>query len=190
MKPDFNNPGVAHRSGAAKGERGIVLVLALILLVIISMVAIMAVKGSISGEQVSNNLRSNAVATQAAETALRYCENEVLSGVSTLAIQDVPLGATDSVFPTVWATRANWSTTKANTVTAAIANSANAAGRTLNALPQCMIEKFPMPGGGTGGTDREAYVITARGFSPDYALDSGGKVISGGEVWLQSVLRS
>lgn len=186
MTPDINNPSEVHLSGRAKEERGIVLVLALILLVIISMVAIMSVKGSISGEQVSNNLRSNAVATQAAETALRFCENEVLSGVTTLVINDLPVAGTETI-PNLWATRANWTAAMANTATAAITNSTDAAGRTLNTLPQCMIEKYPLVTL-QGAPPRDSYLITARGFSPDYAVN-GGQVISGGEVWLQSILR-
>jgi type IV pilus assembly protein PilX len=187
MKPDTSYPS-RDPFEAPKGERGIVLILALILLVIISMVAIMAVKGSISGEQVSNNVRSNAVATQAAETALRYCEQDVLSAAPVLVVNDIPLGATQD-FPNLWATRANWiNPALANTATVAITISTDAAGRTLTTLPRCMIERYQilaLP----GENPREAYVITSLGFSPDYATNAGGQVISGGEAWLQSILR-
>ncbi|MFC6283999.1 MULTISPECIES: pilus assembly PilX family protein [Polaromonas] len=177
----------ALRARRHQKESGIVLILALILLVVISTVAVLAVRNSISGEQVSNNLRVSAVATQAAETALRYCENQVLSRVSTLVINTMPLNSTQTV-PNLWASRTNWTTGVANTVTAAISNSSNAAGRTVTTLPGCMIEKYPLVTL-QGGPARESYLITARGYSQDYSTNSSGQVKSGSEVWLQSILR-
>lgn len=35
----------------------------------------------------------------------------------------------------------------------------------------------------------EAYIITARGFSPDYDTSANGTPISGAEVWLQSSIQ-
>lgn len=187
MKRAANYSTGARYSKKRQREGGIVLVLALVLLVIISMVAIMAVKGSISGEQVSNNIRINTVATQAAETALRYCENQVLNGnPDGLIVNPLPLGESEGM-PTLWATRANWAAL-ANTATADVTNSADAAARALGTLPRCMIETYPLRTL-QDGPKRDSYLITARGFSPDYAVDGGGQVTSGGEVWLQSILR-
>jgi type IV pilus assembly protein PilX len=170
-----------------KKQQGIVLIVSLILLVIISLVAVVAIKGSVSSEQVSNNLRTNAVAMQAAETALRFCENELLSGATTLVVNELALDGSEAV-PTLWATKSNWTDLTSNTATSAVVNSADAAGRTLGTLPRCMIERYPLVTL-QGGPTRESYLVTARGFSPDYSVSSGGQVLSGGEVWLQSILR-
>lgn len=171
----------------ARGQQGIVLITALILLVVITLVALLAVQGSISGEQVSRNLRTNAIAAQAAETALRLCEDDVLRVTSTYVINPVPLLGT-ATFPVLWQTSANWDNPlMANTVTAVFANSTDIAARTLPVLPRCMIEEYRLRT--EGDTARLSYVITARGFSADYRVNGTGQVVSGSSVWLQSILR-
>lgn len=177
------------RSGS-RVQRGIVLITALILLVVITLVALLAVQGSISGEQVSRNLRINAVANQAAETALRLCEDDILAVTSTFVINRLPNTGTPTI-PSLWASTATWSDPlMANTVTTADANSSNAAARTLtdDVLPQCVIEEYPILTA-QGGIPRQSYLITARGFSADYRVNGTGQVVSGSVVWLQSILR-
>ncbi|MDP3164490.1 MAG: hypothetical protein Q8N06_03440, partial [Hydrogenophaga sp.] len=50
-------------------------------------------------------------------------------------------------------------------------------------LPQCVAEKQVLE------DTKLAYVVTARGFSPDYTADAGTGVTTGGSVvWLQSTL--
>jgi type IV pilus assembly protein PilX len=172
---------------ARRAQRGVVLALSLILLVIISLVSVMAVRGSLSSEQVAKNLRTNAIAMQAAEMALRFCENQVMSGASIYPINEMPLTST-ATFPTLWQTRANWSDSAiAGTLSDEVTNSANTAARALATRPQCMIERYPLLTA-TGGVPRESYLITAVGYSPDYRTSSG-QITSGGEVWLQSILR-
>ncbi|MDO8279151.1 MAG: PilX N-terminal domain-containing pilus assembly protein [Burkholderiaceae bacterium] len=173
---------------AARRQRGVVLVLSLILLVVISLVAIAAVRGSISGEQVSRNLRTNAAAAQAAETALRLCEDDVLSGSPTFVI--IPLSITGTnTMPQTWRTRSNWSdATLANVLTTDIVNSADDAARTLPVMPRCMIEEYPLLTL-QGGVPRQSYLITSIGYSADYRVNGSNQLISGSEVWLQSILR-
>ncbi|CAN5434953.1 hypothetical protein BH11PSE7_BH11PSE7_21680 [soil metagenome] len=187
MKPLLNKTGAARMSGRARDQEGVVLALSLILLVIISLVAVMAVRGSLSSEQVSKNLRTNAVAMQAAETALRYCENQIMSGASVYPINELPLTST-ATFPTLWQTRTNWADAAiAGTLSSDVANSPNAAGVNLQVLPKCIIERYPLVTA-TGGVPRESYLVTAVGYSPDYRTATAG-VTAGGEVWLQSILR-
>lgn len=174
----------------SRTQRGIVLITALILLVVITLVALLAVQGSISGEQVSRNLRVNAVANQAAETALRLCEDDILAVTTTLVINRLPETGTATI-PSLWASTATWSNAlMANTVTTADFNSANAAARTVTSavLPQCVIEEYPILTA-QGGIPRQSYLITARGFSADYRVNGSGQVVSGSVVWLQSILR-
>ena len=55
-------------------ERGVVLPIALIMLVIISFAGLLAARNSATFEQFSNNMRTNQVARTSAEDALRQCE--------------------------------------------------------------------------------------------------------------------
>ena len=48
-------------------------------------------------------------------------------------------------------------------------------------LPDCMVEKQTLASGAV-------YVITARGFSLDYAADTRGFTVTGSVVWLQTLL--
>ena len=55
-------------------QRGIVLIMALIMLVVISLLTAVSVRNATSSEGVNANVRQTQLAGQAAETALRYCE--------------------------------------------------------------------------------------------------------------------
>ena len=58
-------------------QRGIVLPLTLILLVILSLLGIMAMRNATVGSQTMNGVRSYTMAEMAAEAGLRYCEEIV-----------------------------------------------------------------------------------------------------------------
>ncbi|MES2412332.1 MAG: hypothetical protein V4614_00925 [Pseudomonadota bacterium] len=173
------------RSGLRR-QGGIVLIMALILLVVISTTAVLAVKGAMSGEQVSNNIRVNMVATQSAETALRYCENLVIAGGAPVLL--LPLSNATGI-PSVWSTRSNWTATNIITVPTDVVDSSDSAGRTTAVVPLCMVEEMRLPVLTTSGYAAN-YLITSRGFSQDYRTAStNGAVLAGSEVWMQSVLR-
>ncbi|HZF85913.1 MAG TPA: PilX N-terminal domain-containing pilus assembly protein, partial [Burkholderiaceae bacterium] len=93
------------RKGMRIRQRGVVLVMALILLVIVSLVGAMAIRSAISGEQVSKSFRSNAMASQAAETALRYCEDQVLRSTGAVIVNPLPVSGGGAE---LWKTRSNW----------------------------------------------------------------------------------
>ncbi len=176
--------------GTARRQRGVVLIVALVLLIAISFVAALAVGRSISGEQVSKAFSTQAVAFQAAETALRYCEDQVLrtgkvtSGGVTHEPHPYPL---DGTAPALWSSRANWEPSggKAVEIDAGVINSLDPAARTLPKLPRCMVEQLRL--NSDEGAARQTFLITAVGFSRDYRLVSG-KPDTGGEVWLQSTV--
>lgn len=175
-------------------QRGIVLIMALILLIMISLIATVAIRRATTGEQVSKGLRTQTVAFQAAETALRFCEDQILkntkvtSGTRTLEPADYPEDRRSS--PSLWKTRANWelSTGKAVAIDTAVVNSTDAAARTLKdaVLPRCMVERLWLPS--EDGAEVEAFLITAVGYSPDYRTNAKGTPDSGSEVWLQSTI--
>ena len=177
-------PGTPHR------QRGVVLAMSLVFLAILSLVGVYAMRGSIQGEQVSKNLRSNEVANQAAETALRYCEDRVRTA-QPLTILETPVTLTPGELPSQWQTRANWFD---NTIAVEVPASQLTATdmRPLPVRPRCIVERFTLPP--APGEDPRAvsfmrpHLITAIGFSADYERDASFRAISGGVVWLQSVL--
>ncbi|MDR6855435.1 PilX N-terminal domain-containing pilus assembly protein [Variovorax guangxiensis] len=180
---------------SASGERGIVLIMALILLIMISLIATVAIRRATTGEQVSKSLRTQTVAFQAAETALRFCEDQIIrnskvqSGTRpALEPADYPEDRRSS--PSLWKTRANWelSTGKAVAIDTAVVNSTDAAARTLKeaVLPRCMVERLWLPS--EDGAEVEAFLITSVGYSPDYRTNAKGTPDSGSEVWLQSTI--
>ncbi len=72
-------PNQSLRSSTAQKQRGVLLIVAMIMLLIISGVAALAIKGTSSTEAVANNTRTQALAMQAAEAALRYTEIGVIN---------------------------------------------------------------------------------------------------------------
>jgi Tfp pilus assembly protein PilX len=73
---------VLPRSRLPQPQRGVVLIIALILLVVISLLAVTSVRNAGSTATVAGNVRTTELATQAAEIALRHCESSVLAVVS------------------------------------------------------------------------------------------------------------
>ena len=167
-------------------QAGVVLIFALIMLIVISMVALISLKNSVSGEQVSNNLRTNAVATQAAEAALRYCEDQVVSAAAGAVINELALDP--DTLPTLWTDRANWTTSFAMVVPSSFMDSAVVGARAQRTLPMCMIEEYPLRKTDIN-SPQNAHLISAIGYSPDYSKNAAGVVVAGGEVWMQLLLR-
>ena len=182
-----------------KAHRGIVLPMALILLVIISLVGTLAIRNSTSSERTLNSLRTGAVAQQAAEIGVRYCElvvDSITAGPSALvpasAITAAQAAVTISDINTttaVWSSSATWS--NANlliTVPASFYQSSASSAVNLKNAPVCVVQRYL----NTRVASTTGYLITARGFGNDAVFDtsSGNNngVTQGSEVWLQSWL--
>ena len=119
--------------------------------------------------------------------ALRYCENQVLAGNAVGLVVNMD----GAPAPSKWQTRSNWGTLTnpplANTLPTSVTNSSNSAGISMGLRPQCMVEELRL-----AQSDMQiakAYLITARGYSPDYSADANGKTKTGTEIWVQSSLR-
>jgi Tfp pilus assembly protein PilX len=174
----------------------VVLVVALILLVVIGISSAMIARSALFGGLASQNMRAQQLALQAAEIALRSCENLLLVWVRANPDPDAPVGPPPTwarVYPNLrnideaapfWLTRANWAGANVLTVPAA------ELGMTVDYAqpPQCMAQQVRVPGVDPRATER-TYEITAWGFSPDYQRDGSGEAISGAETLLQSVIR-
>ena len=184
----FSAAKAASENYCASKQKGVVLPLALFLLIVISIVGIMAISNSSQSERTNQSLRNNALAQQSAEIGLRYCENIVMEKVDAPATtyhsaqygkikEDVVL-ADENATSAIWRTAANWKSGQPNRIDVPTASYKNGVNGDLKNGPLCMVQKL--------GT--QSYLITARGFGNDALFDSNGKTLSGGEVWLQSVI--
>lgn len=176
------------------GQRGVVLVVAMILLIVISLLAVSSMRNSASTEALAGNVRTVELATQAADIALRHCEDslrEVLTvaagATSTGYATTITLANVQAaVTPQLWTNTSNWDTTP----TAAVVLPTTLIGgtTTYKRPPECMIENLPVILASGGAVNTTAsFVITARGFGPEVAAaDASRTRPNGSEVWLQS----
>lgn len=166
------------------------LVIVLIMLAVIALMSAATLRNASSNERVSNNFRMQVLAQQYAEAALRYCETQLTladaSRVQTLRESNLPDPAGSA--STVWRQRATWTGTagpgddRASRTTvpqAVIVSSASAF--KPGQQPDCVVDKQVVVGG-------FVYVVTARGFSPDYTADARGFTATGSVHWLQTSL--
>ena len=172
---------------AAGPERGIVLLLVLIILVVLSGAAIWAAKASISSDQVANNIRINATVNELAELALRYCEDSVIQNNATIKILPFPLASASGELPTAWQSLGNWRATPSQINVVPAGNLQDALNRRPARAPECRIEEMRL-----APTDMQriqGFLITARGFSQDYQEASNGAITRGTDAWVQSMIR-
>lgn len=165
-------------------QSGISLIITLIMLVVIGLTASAAMRGAISSERIVNNMRSESVAQQYAEAALKYCEEEMEKpSVSRIPeLQDANLTTITGV--PLWQAPDTWHGGTAKRIVLPVGRIKSVDSSYVpSALPQCFVEREILPDAST------AMVVTGRGFSPDYTADAAtGKTKSGSVVWLQSML--
>ena len=172
-------------------QRGVVLIVALIMLVIISILATYSIRSATSTEAVAGNVRTTQLASQAAEIALRYCEDAVEQTFApTPTVVVTPLAYAN---PPRWKTMTNWDggssgITGPNAIIV-IPSAALGGTSTYKRAPECMIEAMQVLNSTNVLTTTSTYVITARGFGPEVAAADGSRSRpSGSEVWVQSTL--
>lgn len=188
--------GPRHRLASA---RGVALVIALILLIVITISSMMIMRSSLFSDMVSKNMRSQNLAMQAAEIALRFCERQVADSTAGFRV----FALNNSAITDEWQLAANWTaaSNRVNTVPAAFI------GATVNfpVAPECIVRRLSyeeaydgaaVPRNAAKPEDRGVppeyiffFRITARGYSPDYERDANGNAVSGAEIWLQSTVR-
>ncbi|MCY7319311.1 MAG: hypothetical protein LH617_11400 [Ramlibacter sp.] len=187
---DFVRACRGHKRSPASSQQGVVLIIALVMLVVISLLTTLSIRSATSTEKVSGNVRTTELASQAAEIALRYCEEAVVqinSGTVTMAV--TPALLANQPNPR-WKDTANWDVAPSDAFVIP-SNSVNGASTTatFRRPPECMVERMPIvsPTGVISTTS--TYVITARGFGPEVAAaDPARSRPSGSEVWMQSTI--
>lgn len=176
-----------HTRAPKQQARGVVLIVALVMLVVIGLASAAVMRGVLNTDLVSENNRRHTQAMQAAQAALHYCENRVLNGAQT------PAAAAANVAAEYWQTLTNWGSTDATvslaTVTADYLTGSSTESALQNRyadgqapLPQCMAQYRAIGGG-------DVVVITSRGFSDDYRAKSDDDDATGAVVWLQSIIQ-
>ncbi len=190
-------PSSSHQP---QDQRGVVLIIALILLVIISLLAVTSMRGASSAESIAGNVRTTELATQAAEVALRHCESSAIQLARAVAVSDpeyyataFPVTSISPIDSTPWQNTVTWDTaTASSTVTYALPLSMlNQSGMTTTYKrpPECMVGLLSggMPTGAASVTP-SAFVITVRGFGPEVPAATTRIRPVGTEVWLQSTI--
>lgn len=163
---------------ARSGQRGVSLLIAMVMLVIIGLVSVGVMRNAKSSDTVATNTRAQTQANQYAQVAERFCESQIPPSTG------AQIGYVKGTGGPFWTTFANWppgSTAKAHALSAAELSHTSSSIVTppANAMPQCMAEDAP-------GLGPNAFIVTSRGFSLDYRADSKGNTISGSVVWLQA----
>lgn len=175
--------------------RGVVLIVVLIVLGLLSLLAATSLHNASSTESISGNVRTTELATQAAEIALRHCEE--------LAKKNAEDNETlmDTM---VWTIAANWDKT---TSTAIPIPWDKVNSSVYKRQPECYVEALMVLDTGQDVVDvnnkdivlskdgiatnsNTTYLITARGFGPEVAeADTNRSRPVGTEVWLQSQIQ-
>jgi len=143
-------------------QRGVVLPLALVMLVMVTLIAVVALRGVTSEERIAANLRASSVAFEQSEMALRFCENIALTGGPALDAARIDSTSTTGQ---AWRNPASWLTGFAQL-------QQPPASQYLDPVrpvtpPACLIEAVRAPFDTTVTStrvDNSAFTVTAHGF--------------------------
>jgi len=170
-------------------QRGVVLVVSLIILGVLSLLAATSLRNVGLTESLANNVRTTELATRAAEIALRYCEENA----ATLVVTDTggPFwNVKNSADLSYWDSSTSKNKKYYNIIPTADLNQSGMS-TTFRRSPECMVEKQVIAQQDETGAivSADSYIITARGFGPEVeAADSSRSRPKGTEVWLQSFI--
>lgn len=151
----------------SRHHRGFVLITSVIFLVVMTLLAVTAVRRSTLGEKLSNNMREQNLAFQAAEAALRFCQNDYET------VGSIPVRRQGGEgMPIEWKDVSNWTSIATQLPANTVKNVAQ--------QPECLIEEWSIPPKGVNPINLGAvHLITSRGFG----------ATTNAVVWLQVTLR-
>jgi type IV pilus assembly protein PilX len=166
----------AHSCGAAPSRRagGFSLILAMLTLALIALTSSAIMRNAVSADQAVTNGRFLMQANQFAQVALRFCEGQLTLAPSARSVPTFDVGV-----PPAWTAQANWTSAGARPAHTLVASDITSSVMPPVA-PRCMIEATVLA---------HVFVVTARGFSPDFSAEpASGATRSGAVVWLQSTV--
>jgi type IV pilus assembly protein PilX len=145
---------------ASQRQKGAVLVIALIMLLVITLASIATIRSTTLDERMAGNSRDRDKALQAAEAAVRVCLKQLTV--------DIPSTFTGTILSPVlsgtenWDVAANWASGSPNSVEVDMTAAAG-----LASNPRCMVERlgtgdnYRVTGRAVGGSDSSVVIIQA-----------------------------
>lgn len=184
-------------------QRGVILIISLVMLIVVSLLALSSMHNAVSSEAVAGNARTTVLASQAAEIVLRHCEASVLK-IKTRANGDTT--SSDANYSTTfvaaniqpakttpqWTSPATWDSSSSAIFVAplSLVNQTDLPMTTYKRPPECMVEPenflvlvpaVMAPDGvtvlvpaGTAVNSTSSFIVTARGFGPEVAAVPSG----------------
>jgi hypothetical protein len=146
----------------------------MLMLVIIGIMSVTVMRSVTSTDQVTTGNRVQTQANQAAQMALRYCEDQL-----TASPRNITLYAPAT--PASWTVKGNWTSGGTNMAyTLRPSDFQGGAEHFPPVPPQCLAE--------VSASNSSVYTVTARGFSPDFRQDGSYATVTGSVIWLQSTV--
>lgn len=171
-------------------QKGVILVIALVLMVAMALTAVAAYRMSGADELINSNTRARAITMQAAQAAMNFCKRSVFAGK--LSVASTPPGEDPNTYTGTRWQAGTWNGAGVNAVSHdqlgwEYRNAAD------GIRPMCMVEDITQyvefnSTSEVPGHRSAAYRITVRAFSPNFRLDAHGLPISGAQVWIQVVV--
>lgn len=196
-----------HQYAIFKRQSGVSLIIVLIMVLIIGLTSAAAIRSATSSEKVTLAIRSEKLTQQYADAALKYCESELALADTDPnrdaslkeAMIDATTAAAVGAGQEAWEQAGSWNSANAG---AGLASSLTTIGVSYfkstdssyfpssTYLPQCLVEKvnYPVIPATVPATTKTGYMVTARGFSPDYKAKNDGTTDYGSVVWVQSLI--
>jgi type IV pilus assembly protein PilX len=178
-------------------SRGVVIVIALILMVVIGLGSTAAIRLAMTGSAIATGLKANNEAQQAADLALRWCElqvRQVLAGAAAPGLANFNMVAKGRLPDTAWQDFEVYAA-NARPVPQVVLN--NAGMQVANSAPTCLVQESQALAGVpedqnnlTGANSPNGprmYSITVRGMSRDFVENTDAED-RGSEVWQQVTL--
>ena len=162
-----------NRIQSISNQRGLVLPLVLIFLVVMMLLGTAAIRNVTLEEKMASNLRNRNLAFQAAEQALRFCEN----GIQSLAVP-IPLNVQGPIGgKNYWEVPGNWEDASISVEVPRSKSEDEVNSAKLAKLPRCLVELIENPpilsgvdtpsGLADAGNKKTQYRITAQGVGVD-----------------------
>lgn len=120
-----------HPLPAPSRQKGAVLIIALIMLVLITLVSVLTIRSTTTDEKIAGNSRDRDKAFQAAEAAVQNCLNQVNGAGFTGTVLTPAVGTAAPH----WEVAANWATSSTNSTAVTLSSAAG-----LAQAPRCMVE--------------------------------------------------